>query len=66
MEFGGSSREKRGKKEKKIIKIRVWRRKKREKEGNMIRVWRRKKRGKKEKKKMLSHYFHNTFIINLK
>ena len=25
-----------------------------------------KKRGKKKKKEMLSHYFHNTFTINLK
>ena len=50
LEFGGSGREKR--------------------EGNMVHVWRRKKKGEKKgekkKKEMLSHYFHNTFIINLK
>ena len=42
---------------------------KRKKEGNMVRVWRRKKDGEKKegkKKEILSHYFHNTFTINLK
>ena len=52
LEFGGSGREKRGKKERKK-RVRVRRRRKEgKKEGNMVRVWRRKKEEKKEEENM--------------
>ena len=47
-------------------KNRGGKKRKKEEERNAVHVWRIKKEGKKNKKEMVSQYFHNIFTINFK
>ena len=72
-EFGGSGRDKKWKEVKKgkckgtcvEEKNRGGKKGKKEEERNAVHVWRIKKEGKKNKKEMVSQYFHNIFTIFL-